>query len=154
MPIAKTARDLGQTIRARRKELSLDQAQLARQVGVSRQWLIDIEKGKPGAELGLVLRTLNALDLSMHLNPTTTPDSRSGDVVPAPEERPSAQVDIGQIVERNTESSDGRYGDEVSRALQAQDSILSLAKQLSADIPNDLQELVREYAHGTHRPAS
>ena len=32
-------------------------------MGVSRQWIIDIEKGKAGAPLGLVLRTLGALGI-------------------------------------------------------------------------------------------
>lgn len=44
--------------------MGLDQAELARRVGVTRQWVIDIEKGKPRAELGLVMRALHALELT------------------------------------------------------------------------------------------
>jgi HTH-type transcriptional regulator/antitoxin HipB len=34
---------------------------------VSRQWVIAVEQGKPGAALGLVLRALKALDLPLWL---------------------------------------------------------------------------------------
>lgn len=61
--------DLGLSIRERRRELQLDQKTLAERVGVSRQWIIDIEHGKPRAEIGLVLRTLRELDI--HLDATT-----------------------------------------------------------------------------------
>jgi HTH-type transcriptional regulator/antitoxin HipB len=53
--------ELGALIRGRRRQLGLDQSALAEKVGVSRQWIIEIEKGKPRAAIGLILRTLNAL---------------------------------------------------------------------------------------------
>jgi len=34
-------------IRDRRKELGLEQADLASRIGVSRQWLIGVERGRP-----------------------------------------------------------------------------------------------------------
>jgi HTH-type transcriptional regulator/antitoxin HipB len=43
----------------------MDQATLARKVGVSRWWIHEVEKGKPRAELGLVLRTLTTLGVSL-----------------------------------------------------------------------------------------
>lgn len=63
MPTVTTARDIGALIRQRRRELGLGQDELASKVGVSRQWIVAIERGKPGAALGLVLRTLGALQL-------------------------------------------------------------------------------------------
>lgn len=66
---ARTPVDLGLLIRARRKALGLDQRELASRVGASRQWLIDVEKGKSGVELGLVLRALQALDLVLDVAP-------------------------------------------------------------------------------------
>lgn len=63
----RTPRDLGLVIADRRRQLGLDQAELARRAGVSRQWIIAIEKGKPRAELGLVLRTLRALEVDIWL---------------------------------------------------------------------------------------
>jgi HTH-type transcriptional regulator/antitoxin HipB len=65
MPAIRTASELGLAIRSRRKEMGLDQAELARRVGVTRQWVIDIEKGKPRAELELVMRALHALELTL-----------------------------------------------------------------------------------------
>jgi len=58
-------RDWGLVIRERRKELGLDQAALAERVGVSRQWVVEVEKGKPRAEVGLLLRTMRALGLEL-----------------------------------------------------------------------------------------
>ena len=60
----RTPLDLGLVIRDRRRKLGLSQTELARKVGVGRQWVVSIERGKSRAELGLVLRTLSALDLS------------------------------------------------------------------------------------------
>jgi HTH-type transcriptional regulator/antitoxin HipB len=61
----RTPRDLGLLIRQQRRRLGLNQADLAGRAGVGRQWLVDIERGKAGAELGLILRTLAALDLTL-----------------------------------------------------------------------------------------
>lgn len=61
----RTPLDLGLVIRDRRRKLGLSQTELARKVGVGRQWIVAIERGKSGAELGLVLRTLSALGLSL-----------------------------------------------------------------------------------------
>jgi HTH-type transcriptional regulator/antitoxin HipB len=80
----KNPRDLGLLIRDRRRALRLDQGSLAARVGVSRQWLVQVEKGKARAEVGLVLRTLNALGMSL-------------DVVVAP---PPGESDIDRIVAR------------------------------------------------------
>lgn len=70
--IVRTSSDLGLLIRERRKKLGLDQAELAKKVGVSRLWVIEFEKGKPRAEIGLVLRTLLALDLELEVSPEPT----------------------------------------------------------------------------------
>ncbi len=58
-----TASDLGAIIRERRQQLGWDQKTLAERAGVGRQWVVAIESGKPRAALGLVLRTLTALEL-------------------------------------------------------------------------------------------
>jgi HTH-type transcriptional regulator/antitoxin HipB len=66
--ILRTPKDIGAAIRNRRLELGLGQRTLAARVGVSRQWIVEIEGGKPGAALGLVLRTLDALGLRLVLD--------------------------------------------------------------------------------------
>jgi len=54
----RTPKDIGAVIREGRRTLGLDQGELAKKVGVSRLWINQVERGKPGASLGLVLRTL------------------------------------------------------------------------------------------------
>jgi HTH-type transcriptional regulator / antitoxin HipB len=56
-------RDLVVAARSRRRELGLTQVELATHMGVSRQWVIAFEGGRPRAEFGLVIRLLHALDL-------------------------------------------------------------------------------------------
>lgn len=70
-----TTAELGALIRERRQQLGMDQKTLAAKAGVSRFWVIDIESGKPRAEVGLVLRALRALGLSMDLD--VRPPARS-----------------------------------------------------------------------------
>lgn len=60
--------DLGLIIRQRRRDLGLNQTELASRVGVGRQWIVAIEHGKSRAELGLVLRTLAALNLTLDVD--------------------------------------------------------------------------------------
>lgn len=79
--LIRTPADLGAVVRDRRKQLGLDQAQLAVRVGVSRQWVVGIEHGRSRAELGLVLRTLDVLGVRLDMRlendkgtPRTSPD--------------------------------------------------------------------------------
>ena len=64
----RTSLDLGLAIRDQRRRLKLSQAELARKAGVGRQWVVAVERGKSRAELGLVLRTLTALDLALTID--------------------------------------------------------------------------------------
>lgn len=91
---ARTPKALGALIRARRRELKLDQASLAARVGVTRQWLIAVEKGKPTAELGLVLRTLAALGLRLDVSVEDTAQQ----YLPSPANPSLPQIDIDRIV--------------------------------------------------------
>ena len=61
----RTPIDLGAVIRDHRMKLGLDQKSLATKVGVSRQWIVDVEKGKPRAPISLVLRTVEALGIHL-----------------------------------------------------------------------------------------
>jgi len=54
----------------------MDQAALAKKAGTSRKWLVEVEQGKPGAEIGLILRTLKSLEISIAVeadSPVETP---------------------------------------------------------------------------------
>ena len=68
-----TAADIGAIIRERRRKLGLDQGALAKRVGVGREWIVDVEKGKPRAGIELVLRTLTALGLSIGVSEKAAP---------------------------------------------------------------------------------
>jgi y4mF family transcriptional regulator len=85
--LIRTPADLGAVLRDRRKQLKLDQAALAKRIGVSRQWVIEVERGHARAELGLVLRAIDVLDI--HLGATI--DERD-------HRRRSGTVDIDSIV--------------------------------------------------------
>jgi HTH-type transcriptional regulator/antitoxin HipB len=61
-------RDLAVAVRGRRLSLGLSQADVASRSRVSRQWIGEIESGKPTAELQLVIRLLDALGLDLSLN--------------------------------------------------------------------------------------
>jgi HTH-type transcriptional regulator/antitoxin HipB len=81
--LLRTPRDVGAVVRQRRRDLHLDQRTLAERVSVSRQWIIDCEKGKPRAELGLVLRTLAVLGL--RLSAGVEPASKAKSALEAPD---------------------------------------------------------------------
>jgi HTH-type transcriptional regulator/antitoxin HipB len=89
--LLRTPTDLGSAIRERRRQLNLDQSDLAKQVGVSRKWVIDVEKGKARAEIGLVLRTLDVLGIRLLLESDQTASDREHDV-PVP--------DIDKVLDR------------------------------------------------------
>lgn len=58
-----TPHDLGAAVRDARNAAELTQAQLAERAGVSREWLIGLERGaRPRAELTKILGVLSALD--------------------------------------------------------------------------------------------
>lgn len=63
----RTPADLGAFIRERRIKLGMDQSDLAEQAGTSRKWIVEVEQGKPRAEIGLVLRTLKTLGVFLDI---------------------------------------------------------------------------------------
>jgi HTH-type transcriptional regulator/antitoxin HipB len=85
----RTPRDLGLIIRENRRRLGLGQAELAHRVGVSRQWLLGVEKGKRRVDAALLLKTLTALGLSL--------DVRDDRATQAQQASPRA-VDIDAVV--------------------------------------------------------
>lgn len=66
---------LGRAVRLKRQEKGLSQSALAAQLGVERKWVIRLESGNPKAELGLVLKALDALDLRASLGDEKPPSS-------------------------------------------------------------------------------
>lgn len=61
-----TVRELGGIVRARRLALGLSQADFARDLGVSRWWVVQLESGHAaGAGLATVLAALDRLGLAL-----------------------------------------------------------------------------------------
>jgi len=65
--LARTPEDLGSLVREHRLARAMTQAQLAQAIGTSRQWVVDLERGKPTLALGLVLRAVTAVGLSLRV---------------------------------------------------------------------------------------
>ncbi len=74
MTILTNSADLGRTIRDRRLELGYTQQQLAERVGVARQWIVKVEKGKARAEIEPLLHTLFQLDLELRVDQAAPAD--------------------------------------------------------------------------------
>lgn len=84
--ILRTAKEVGALVRDRRTQLNWSQQELARKVGVSRIWVVALEKGKPSVQLGLVLQTLRELGFSLHAGLDVYPPD-------------SARIDINALVD-------------------------------------------------------
>jgi HTH-type transcriptional regulator/antitoxin HipB len=78
----RSSSDLGAVIRDRRKQLKLDQAAFAKKIGVSRQWVIDVEKGHARAQLGLVLRAVDVLNIQLDASTGQGNQAKPSRVVP------------------------------------------------------------------------
>jgi HTH-type transcriptional regulator / antitoxin HipB len=74
----KSPQELAQVVREQRKRRGLSQQRLAELVGVSRQWIVALEQGKPTAELGLVLQALSAIGLRVDVGDRS--DAAGGEV--------------------------------------------------------------------------
>jgi HTH-type transcriptional regulator / antitoxin HipB len=66
MPID-TPTAFGQALRTARKQLGLTQTQLAQAAGVGLRFIVDLEAGKPTAQLGKTLQVLRCMGGSLQL---------------------------------------------------------------------------------------
>ena len=90
--LIRTPSDLGALIRERRIRLGLDQLSLAKKAGTSRKWLIEVESGKPRAEIGLILRTLKALGVALAVSDT------AADVPPKRTKATNEAINIDDVI--------------------------------------------------------
>ena len=88
--LIRTPIDLGAAIRDHRRRRGMDQQGLANKVGVSRQWVVEVEKGKARAQVGLVLRALDAVGIALSLAKGDTATDSDGD----------QHIDIDRIVDK------------------------------------------------------
>ncbi|HEV2361390.1 MAG TPA: helix-turn-helix transcriptional regulator [Acidimicrobiales bacterium] len=66
------ARELGAALRSQRVSLGWTQEELATKVGVSRDWVIGLERGTSNPTINLLLRTLTLLGLDLAVEPAGT----------------------------------------------------------------------------------
>ena len=76
----------------------MTQQELALTAAVGRQWIVEIEAGKPRAELGRVLRTLAALDLSLTIHGEGIPELRKSG-------NPIEVVDLQEVLDAHRRTS-------------------------------------------------
>ena len=79
---AKSVRELGAVLRQRRIVRGQTQRGLADKINVTQSAIFKVEKGYPGASIGLIFRMLKALDLPLMLGgeaPSSSPRPRKAD---------------------------------------------------------------------------
>ena len=86
-------RELGARLRDQRLELGLTQAELAKRIGVTRFWVIQVERGSAGAQIGLLLKALSTLGLELDVRAVNAPAARSAEV-------DAWTPNLAQIIER------------------------------------------------------
>ena len=68
MAVIQSPQQLGEVLRAARKQLGLTQPQLALAAGVGVRFIVDMEAGKPTLRLETVLRVIEALGGQINLS--------------------------------------------------------------------------------------
>lgn len=79
-----TTRELGELVRTRRHELGLTQGALAERIGSTRQWVVALETGRPRLELGLTLRALASLGVTIDLRTNDSSEAQAVGAEPVP----------------------------------------------------------------------
>jgi HTH-type transcriptional regulator/antitoxin HipB len=85
------AGQLGAAIRLKRREKGLTQSELAKLLGAERKWVLNLESGNSKAEIGLVLRAIEVLDLRAFLTDEAQPE-------PGPHDSKTTRLD--QVFQR------------------------------------------------------
>lgn len=79
MAFMQTTVQIGDALRAARKQLGMTQSQLALAAGVGLRFIVDLEAGKPTLRLENVLRVIDALGGTLQLDglPSSAPKNQS-----------------------------------------------------------------------------
>jgi HTH-type transcriptional regulator/antitoxin HipB len=75
--LIKTPKEIGLLVRDQRKARGWTQDVFAQRLGVSRLWVLQLEQGKSTAQIGLVLRALNELDVPVQVDLSPKDKSKS-----------------------------------------------------------------------------
>ena len=73
---ALTSGDIGDIVRSARKAAGLRQFELAGAAGVGVRFIVDLEAGKPTAQMGKALQVLEALGCTFAITPPPEPRGR------------------------------------------------------------------------------
>lgn len=71
------AKSLGQLIKLTRKKLGVTQKELALSSGTGLRFIIELEQGKPTAQLEKTLRVIRTLGITIQLSPPDIKDNQS-----------------------------------------------------------------------------
>ncbi|MDE0029415.1 MAG: helix-turn-helix transcriptional regulator [Deltaproteobacteria bacterium] len=71
-----TSGDIGDIVRSARKAAGLRQFELAGAAGVGVRFIVDLEAGKPTAQMGKALQVLEALGCTFDITPPPEPKGR------------------------------------------------------------------------------
>jgi HTH-type transcriptional regulator / antitoxin HipB len=93
----RTPTDIGHLVRDQRKKRRWTQADLAARLGVSRLWIVQLEQGKDTAQVGLVMRALNELDVPLQV------DTGHDQVLNESSPELSDSIDLDQLINRHKE---------------------------------------------------
>ncbi len=85
--------DLGAAVKEARRKQGMNQTELAARLEVNRESVSRLERGDPGITLGIVLRALNILGLSLALEDETTPQPRAPSKPAEGKSRPRISID-------------------------------------------------------------
>lgn len=73
-----TPAEIGRIVRATRKAAGLRQDELAGAAGVGLRFLVELERGKPTAQIGKTLQVLHALGCSFEILPPQPEGTENG----------------------------------------------------------------------------
>ncbi len=99
-----TAAAMGEAVRQARLKAGLSQSALGDRIGASRFWVAQFEQGKPSAELGLALKAVQAVGLSLAIaasgEDVRVGSSRhtSASTVPPGAPSPIPQISLDQLI--------------------------------------------------------
>ena len=71
-----TSAEIGAIIRTARKAQNLRQDELAGAAGVGLRFIVDLEAGKPSAQIGKTLQVLEALGCELEITPPPEPNNK------------------------------------------------------------------------------
>lgn len=105
--VIRTPRDAGALVRDARTRRGMSQAALADRAGVSRQWIVQFERGKARAEIIVLLRVLDALGIELTASgvdgrDVSGPPAQAGADVSDP-----SVVDLGALLDEHVPGESG-----------------------------------------------